>query len=78
MQVQFADKLRGYGAFANQNIACGTFIGLYEGEVLDLEDYYERYQDGMVFSCGLVHVDCNSVCTRKLTIVALTGPMIAV
>ena len=34
---------RGNGAFATQDIACGVCLGDYEGELLDLKEFFERY-----------------------------------
>eukprot|EP00892_Ulva_mutabilis_P006460 jgi/Ulvmu1/4186/UM019_0165.1 len=49
--VELADEHRGHGAFATQNIAGGTFLGTYEGEFLNLDTYYDRYQDGVSDYC---------------------------
>ena len=57
---------RGNGAFAAQLIPAGTFIGDYEGEVLDEAAYWHRYPSGMVIHCcplvsGHVQMLCVSL-----------------
>lgn len=42
---------RGNGAFAQQRIGAGTFIGRYEGDMLDLQSFYARYSDGVADYC---------------------------
>ena len=49
---------RGNGAFAAQLIPAGTFIGDYEGEMLDEAAYWHRYPSGMVSHC------CPQVCSH--------------
>lgn len=49
MKVRSAGS-KGNGAFATSKIAQGTFIGDYEGEMLDEKTYWERYPDGVVCS----------------------------
>jgi SET domain-containing protein len=49
--VKWTGEARGYGAFAGEHIPAGTFIGCYEGELLDLESYYTRYPEGMSDYC---------------------------
>ena len=47
---------RGNGAFAVKRIAKGTFLGPYEGELLDEKQYWNRYPNGMVsFATGTSH-----------------------
>lgn len=40
--------MRGNGAYAAADIAKGAHIADYEGELLDLRHYYDRYPDGVV------------------------------
>lgn len=42
---------RGNGAFAAKPIPAGTYIGDYEGELLDEAAYWARYPSGVVPSC---------------------------
>jgi len=52
---------RGNGAFAAKPIPAGTYIGDYEGELLDEAAYWARYPSGVVPSChatGLSFVSC--------------------
>ena len=59
---------RGNGAFATQLIPAGTFIGDYEGEMLDEAAYWQRYPSGMVSHC------CPLVCSHvQMLYVSLTG-----
>ena len=50
LQVRDTGTARGNGAFASEHIAAGTLLGEYEGELLDLDDFYARYPDGVVRS----------------------------
>ena len=47
-QVRPTGDSRGNGAFAVQDISQGTFLGPYEGELLDEAQYWSRYPNGMV------------------------------
>lgn len=48
MQVRLCGDRRGYGCFAVQRIGCGTYLGDYEGELLDEGEFWARYPDGTV------------------------------
>lgn len=39
---------KGNGSFASKPIALGTYIGDYEGELLDEASYWQRYPSGVV------------------------------
>lgn len=47
-QVRSCGDRRGRGAFAMQRIERGMFLGDYEGELLDEEQFYARYPSGTV------------------------------
>lgn len=47
MQVQSAGS-KGNGAFAMRPIVQGTYLGDYEGELLDEKTYWQRYPNGVV------------------------------
>lgn len=47
VQVRPTGDSRGNGAFAVKRIAKGTFLGPYEGELLDEKQYWNRYPNGM-------------------------------
>ena len=49
LQVRSAGD-KGNGAFATKDIVKGTYLGDYEGELLDEEAYWRRYPDGVVKS----------------------------
>lgn len=65
MQVKWTGDTRGYGAFAEQDIQAGTFIGTYEGELLGLEEYYTRYPDGVSDYC-ITGIDALMTCIPRL------------
>jgi hypothetical protein len=60
-KVRPTGDARGNGAFATGTITSGTFICEYEGEMIDEEEFFKRYPDGVV-SHLLSH---NSVDRRK-------------
>ncbi len=49
-QVRSCGDRRGRGAFAVQRIERGAYLGDYEGELLEEEQFYARYPSGTV--CG--------------------------
>ena len=48
MQVRLCGDRRGRGCFAAQRIGTGTYLGDYEGELLDEGEFWARYPNGMV------------------------------
>lgn len=52
LQVRETEDQRGRGAFAAQPISAGTFLGWYEGEILDEQQYWQRYPSGVVSEQG--------------------------
>lgn len=46
---------KGNGAFAAQDILKGTYLGDYDGELLDEASYWQRYPNGVVgiLSCDI-------------------------
>lgn len=52
--MKWTGEVKGYGAFAGENISAGTLIGCYEGELLDLEQYYAQYPEGVSDYCMTV------------------------
>lgn len=48
LQVRDTGTACGNGAFAVERIPQGTYLGNYEGELLGLDAYYERYPSGTV------------------------------
>eukprot|EP01023_Acetabularia_acetabulum_P055120 TRINITY_DN6337_c0_g1_i5.p1 TRINITY_DN6337_c0_g1~~TRINITY_DN6337_c0_g1_i5.p1 ORF type:complete len:329 (+),score=25.82 TRINITY_DN6337_c0_g1_i5:169-1155(+) len=42
---------RGNGAFAVEDIVGGSFVGEYQGDLLDLDQFYDRYPEGVCDYC---------------------------
>ena len=49
LQVRDTGSARGRGVFAVANIPNGSYIGDYEGDILDLLSFYTRYPTGVVW-----------------------------
>ncbi len=60
-QVRPTEDGRGSGAFAVRLVPAGTYLGDYEGEMLDETAYWARYPSGVVQSslAQTLHGVCN-------------------
>jgi hypothetical protein len=64
VQVKDTGNACGNGAFATSEIPHGAYIGDYEGELLNLEEYYQRYPTGTVRPCCAVSL--SSYCCYSM------------
>lgn len=56
---------KGNGAFAQQLIPKGTYIGNYDGELLSEAAFWKRYPDGVV--SGLVLLQTHALAASQLS-----------
>lgn len=56
---------KGKGAFALQSIAKGTFLGRYQGEILDNAAFLTRYPVGKRYGEYVMKIDSQYVCDGR-------------
>jgi hypothetical protein len=68
LQVRDTCSPRGNGAYAKEPIPAGAHLGEYQGELLGLQEFYERYPAGMVriLDFFIVHQDYRVYLVQNL------------
>lgn len=87
VQVKDTGTAYGNGAFAMSEILHGAYLGDYEGELLDLEEYYARHPTGTVrsssvassssYCCYSVESSCSSSNHVRCTNLGPPSPTLA-